>query len=323
VHDNFVAHDFWKTCSSKFFPIRRLYCLYNHIPATSAEVERVWAKCGYLTAKLRNSTKPSTLTRQIFLEKNRPFIIFSGVVKDDNSTSISTEERKHSPLNINLSLLEKAKLTKLSPDSPVEEEEKKEGEKEKEEDIEDVYLKDSESESDLEDDDEDDILEHLHPAEVHFRVSRAPKNFWNQLSQLPVSGCESSSSSSSSFDGGEDEYEISASSNKRIPKEQLRRTSKRFKPLQNKLALLKLRTRVRVWWTELEDNKPRWFVGTVRKHCSPNEFKIVYDHEIEEAKLEEDKKEAEKGWKHDFCQDLFEILLPGEDLNTKWPNPKK
>lgn len=97
-----------------------------------------------------------------------------------------------------------------------------------------------------------------------------------EVSQLPLG---SSSESSSSIEG--EDYEIStAGSKKRIPKEQLQRTSKRLKPLQSKLALLKLRTRVRVWWTELEDSQPQWFVGTVRKLCSSTEFKIVYDHEI-------------------------------------------
>jgi arginine utilization protein RocB len=137
------------------------------------------------------------LTRQIFLEKNRPFIEFSGVAKDNNSSSVSTLERNHSPLTIDLALLEIAKLTKLCivcffpnwhvPATGEKKENGNEKEKENEEEnpekCEDVHLKDSESESYFEEE-EEDILEHLHPAEVHFRVSKAPKNFWNRMCAL-------------------------------------------------------------------------------------------------------------------------------------------
>lgn len=81
-------------------------------------------------------------------------------------------------------------------------------------------------------------------------------------------------------EGGEAYERASDGSNKRIPKEQLPRSSKRLKPLQSKLTLLKPGTRIRVWWTELEDADPRWFVGTVKIQCSQFRFMIVYDHEI-------------------------------------------
>lgn len=303
-----LIHEFWKACPPQFAPIKRLYLLYNHIPATSSEIERVGSKCGYRTAKLRHFTKPSTLARQIFLEKNKPFVQFVTVGNEDQL--ISSVDRTHTPLELLLDLHDIFKDLDLV-------------EEDNESDFEQQELCDSESTSDEEDfEDTGGVmsLEGLHPAEVHFRASRAPKNFWNQLSQMAEEEQEPEKESEEEAEC----YELaSPTSKKRVPKEHLPRTSKRLKSQTQKLECLKVGTRIRVWWTEMDI--PSWCVGIIQKrYTNPEEFKVVYDHEIEEAKhgTKEEKQFAANGWKQNLMKDKWELLQPGENAKTSWPKPK-
>lgn len=299
---------FWQTCDSKFLPIRRLYCLYNHLPSTSAEVERVWSKCGYLSSKLRNSIKSDTLARRIFLEKNRPFVKYSGDLS--NHALVLESQRMCSPLSLDFSLtnLEKAKVivpyVKPAVDSTVVQDPYTV--------IDDTALVDSDSESEISDDEGISTEEPIHPAELHFRISEAPRNFWNQLSQIE--------------EVDKVDYELkspSSNSNKRTALNTLPRSSKRLKTLWDKVRPLKLETRIRVWWTEVDIPTPTWFVGTITKlYNEKNIFRIVYDHELQTAHSAAQKKMAAKGWKHDLVKECWEILTAEEEGKTTWAPPK-
>ncbi|MGZ4851031.1 MAG: hypothetical protein ACXV2C_06605 [Candidatus Bathyarchaeia archaeon] len=82
----------------------------------------------------------------------------------------------------------------------------------------------------------------------------------------------------------EEEYEpIASTSNKRRSTINLPRSSKRLKTqnqsISKKIEALKIGTRIRVWWTEVD--VPTWYVGIVTKRYPEKHIvKIMYDHEV-------------------------------------------